>query len=210
MKGWWVLLLFLLPKLFDYDPALDPKPEPDPGPDPKPDPKPEPDPMDDYDPQPGSEPLWVLPGNDYQVRPGSFGQKRPFASSNPTTHHTGSDIDADFGAPVLMPSRGTVVRNGGWAGSNAKATTVQLDAGPVIVFGAVHPDHMPAPGRRLERGELVGRIGRYPGGSTMLHFELWKVGSFKEKARPSGPWKWGADRPENLVNPTAYLQAMER
>ena len=196
----------------DPEPEPGPDPEPDPKPDPQPDPEPEPEPHgdDDYVPIPGAEPLWILPGNTKAVRPWSFGQKRPFSSSDPKTHHAGIDFDADELDPVVMPEAGVVVRNGGWAGSNAKATTVQLFGGPVLIFGAVHPGHLPAPGRVLQRGELVGRIGKYPGGSTMLHIEQWTVGAFKDNPRPSGPWKWGSPRPAQLVDPTAYLQAMER
>lgn len=219
--AWPLLLLFLLaaggedvPRPKNGSKPPDPTPRPDP--EPTPDPAPEPDPDDDdgdpdvYEPQPGSEPLWILPGNDERIRPRSFGQRRPFGSANPTTHHTGSDIDADFLDAVLMPEDGVVVRNGGWSGANAKATTVQLFSGPVLVLGAIHPDHRPEPGAILRRGELVGRIGRYPRGSTMLHFEQWGVGSFKDKARPAGPWKWGDERPSNLVDPTAYLESMIR
>lgn len=211
---WLLLLAIIFAAAADETDETKPKPKPDPDPDPVPDPTPDPD-VDDgdpdiYEPKPGSEPLWLLPGNDEKIRKHSFGQRRPFASSNPTTHHTGSDIDADALDPVVMPEDGVIVRTGGWSGKNAKATTVQLLSGPVLILGAVHPDHLPKPGTLLKRGQLAGRIGTYPGGSTMLHFEQWTVGSFKDKARPAGPWKWGADRPANLVDPTAYLKAMER
>lgn len=209
------LLIFLFggdrSKVDDVEPP-DPEPDPPdpPGPEPDPLPKPKPKPDDDYQPQPGAEPLWVLPGNNNPVRNYSFGQGRPFASEDPQTHHAGIDIRAKAGDAVVMPERGTVVRNQGWAGKRAKATIVQLHSGPVVVFGAVDPDHLPKPGIVLERGELVGRIGTYPKGSSMLHFELWKVGSFKDAPRPSGPWKWDGERPGALINPYQYLESMVR
>lgn len=192
------------------DPEPDPPEPPGPLPEPDPLPKPPPRPDDAFQPVPGSEPLWVLPGNKNPVRASSFGQGRPYASENPTTHHTGVDIRARAGDPVVMPEDGTVVRNQGWSGDHAKATIVQLWSGPVLVFGAVDPDHLPKPGTPLRRGELVGRIGVYPKGSQMLHFEQWKVGSFKDAPRPPGPWKWDAPRPAALVNPYEYLSAMVR
>ncbi len=209
---WLLLLALIFAAAADEEKKTKPKPDPEPDPDPVPDPDPDVDDGDPdvYEPIPGSEPLWILPGNNEKVRAHSFGQRRPFGSSDPTTHHAGSDIDADALDPVVMPEDGIVVRNAGWSGPNAKKTTVQLLSGPVIIFGAVHPDHRPQVGKLLRRGELVGRIGTYPGGSTMLHIEQWKVGTWKDKERPRGPWKWDQPRPDALVDPTSYLKSMVR
>lgn len=202
---WPVLLLLLLlgqRRRPEPDPRPQPRPEPSPWPEPGPAPWPEPEPP------PGLEPAWVLPGNAQTVQASSFGQGRPFGSSDPTKHHAGIDVDAELLDPVVMPEAGTVVRTGGWVGAMAKSVTVQLDTGPQIVFGALHPDHLPTRGARLERGELVGRIGRYPNGGTMLHFELWAPGTWSGHARPSGPWPWGEAQPAALLDPTNYLRSM--
>jgi len=164
--------------------------------------------VDDFPPQPGDSPLWMLPANDYKPRE-DFGERRPFKGGPPKTHHAGADLDSTVLAPVLMPEPGTVIRTGGWAGPLAKAITVELDRGPVLIFGAMDPEHLPAKGAKLLRGELVGRTGVYPKGQSMLHFELWAPGSFAKKPRPKSPWKWETPKPANLLDPTAYLQTME-
>lgn len=173
---------------------------------PKPEPPPEPAPdVDVYEPVPGSEPLWMLPGNDHGVRSWSFKQRRPFGSSNPTKHHRGIDIDAEALDPVLMPEAGQVIKRQGWSGTLTRGLHVQLFSGPLLIVGALHPSKDIAKvGDVLQRGELLGRIGTYPGGSTMLHVEQWTVGAERV------PWLWQKPRPAELVDPTAYLKSMER
>lgn len=195
------------PELDDDDDLVDDDEDTEPAPMPHPKPSP-------YEPVPGNEPLWILPGNTNKVRTSSFGQGRPYGSDNPKTHHAGVDVRAIVrkrgGDPVLMPEDGTVIRNAGWSGRRAKATYVQLHSGPVLIFGAMDPDYLPPPGTVLKRGELVGRMGVYPKGSTMLHLEMWKAGMWQDKPRPRGPWKHGEDMPAGLVDPTPYMQSMVR
>jgi len=177
--------------------------------------EPEPPPENDdqpYVPQPGLSPLWPLPRSRRRWRPSSFGQARPFGSSKPTRAHEGIDIRAKEGDPVLAPTDGTVIGVQGWDGPNTRGLLFQSWGGPVLVFGAVKPGSYPKPGTpaaTVKRGEKIAEIGRYPGGSTMLHFEVWKVGTTKRK-----PWPWrptqaerDAVRPAALVNPQKYLAA---
>ena len=211
---WWVVLILLLPRILGSykGPEKKKKPEDDDDDDdveldPGIDEDAETPDVDDFPPQPGDTPLWMLPADAYNPRE-DFSERRPWKGGEPKTHHAGADLDSTILAPVLMPEPGTVIRTGGWAGPLAKAITVELDRGPVLIFGAMHPEHLPAKGAELLRGELVGRTGIYPGDNTMLHFELWAPGSFATKPRPKGPWKWGAPKPANLLDPTAYLQTM--
>jgi murein DD-endopeptidase MepM/ murein hydrolase activator NlpD len=72
----------------------------------------------------------------------------------------------------------------------------------MLVFGAVAPGSYPAKGTQLKRGELIARIGRYPKGDTMLHFEVYKVGTTKRVR-----WPYGQAQPPQLVDPHPYLLA---
>lgn len=115
----------------------------------------------------------------------------------------GIDVRARYLDAVRMPEAGTIVGIQGWRGELTRGVLAQLDRGPLVVFGALHPEHLPEVGRHYLRGEMIGRIGEYPHGSHMLHFELWR-GSTR------GHWAWGAPRPEDLIDPTAYLQSALR
>lgn len=178
-----------------------PSPDPEPDPMPKPDPPPPPVPQ----PPPGSQVLFPLPGSKEKVRASSFGSGRPWGSAHPTTRHPGIDINANYLDPVIAPEDGVVAKIQGWDGKGTRGVLLQLLNGPVLVFGAVHPDHLPEKGAVIRRGELVGRIGRYPKGDTMLHFEMWKVG---ELARPD--WLPGTDPPAGLLDPFLYLSNAKR
>lgn len=156
-----------------------------------------------YEPMPGLSPLWPLPTAPRKWWPKSFGGRRPWKSPDPSHHHKGVDIHAPEGAPVVAPTDGTVLSDSGWSGPNTRGVMFQSDGGPVLVFGAVAPgsyrDDFPY---RVKRGEKIAEIGRYPGGSTMLHLELYKVGTRKRVV-----WPWGTPQPETLVNPHPYLLA---
>lgn len=178
-----------------------PTPEPEPDPEPQPD-EPEPQPEPPPDPIPGFSPLWPLPSSPRKWRPSSFSSGRPWASANPTSHHSGIDIRAKEGDPVRVPREGVVIGKTGWRGPNTRGVLFQSFGGPMLVFGAVAPGSFPPAGTILERGELIGRIGRYPGGDTMLHFEVWKVGTTKRQK-----WLWNQPQPAALVNPHQYLLA---
>lgn len=216
---WFALLvmLFLPAKPGRPKPGPGPSPEPDPEPGPAPQPMPDggevedvdpPTPDDEgegekpYVPQPGMSPLWPVPKSARRWRSTSFGSARPWKSPNPTRHHSGIDIRAKQGDPVLAPDGGTVIDSTGWRGANTRAVLLQMDGGPVLVFGAVAPGSYPLDGTRVERGEQIATIGKYPGGSQMLHLEVYQVGTTKRK-----PWYWGKPQPSGLINPTNYLQA---
>jgi murein DD-endopeptidase MepM/ murein hydrolase activator NlpD len=155
-----------------------------------------------YVPTPGASPLWPLPGSARRWRSTSFGSQRPWLSPNPTRHHSGIDIRAKQGDPVLSPDSGTVINTSGWRGPDTATVFLQMDGGPMLVFGAVAPGSYPVKGARVSRGQKIAEVGRYPGGSTMLHLELHKVGTTKRI-----PWMWGKPQPGSLVDPTNYLLA---
>jgi len=198
---WWLWLipLFLLAPKQAKAGELPPPPQP---------PDPEPDPGDDQpyepppDPVPGLSPLWPLPSSPRKWRRTSFGSPRPWGSSSPTGHHKAIDIRAKQNDPVVVPTNGVVVGDTGWVGPGTRGVLFQSFGGPMLVFGAVAPGSYPAKGTELKRGELVARVGKYPGGSTMLHFEAYKVG-IRKRVR----WPYGKPQPPQLVDPHSYLLA---
>lgn len=134
----------------------------------------------------------------------SVGSKRP-AHGDQTRYHAGIDLDAREGAPVVATESGTIVATQGWAGGNAKAILLETDTGVVVNYGAVAPNswkefgvHV---GKHVPAGHPIARIGVYPKGSTMLHFELYESGT-----RKASKWMLGDPAPPNLIDPTKYLQ----
>ena len=116
--------------------------------------------------------------------------------------HKGIDIDAVEGDPVVATEAGRVILVQGWDGPGTRGVLVQTYGGPMLVYGALDPVGLPQVGTVLQRGEPIGRIGVYPGGSTMLHFETYRAGT---TIRPA--WRYGTPQPETVVNPNSYLDA---
>lgn len=149
--------------------------------------------------------IWPLshnrPATVYTSGAKSFGSNRD--SGNRL--HAGIDLPASAGTPVVAPESGKIVETQGWDGPNAKALLMETDSGVVLLFGAVAPNSWKefglAKGSRVKRGQGVARIGVYPHGSTMLHFEIYKKGTTKNERWLPGKY------PENLIDPTEYLQA---
>lgn len=161
-------------------------------------------------PAPGAAPLWPLVGRPLgtSVRPSrSFGALR----ANGTKYHAGMDLGAPEGTLVVAPEDGTLVASQGWDGLNAKAVLLETarEGGPVLFFGAVAPGSWPTDAqgdlikKEVKRGEVIARLGHYPGGSTMLHFEMYKRG-----ARQNRKWYTTAPRPAPLLDPKPYVESM--
>lgn len=158
----------------------------------------------------GPAPAWPLPGYRKFSRQ-SFGGNRPWNSPNPERYHAGVDIHCPRGSVVVAAEDGTVVRSQGWRSRKGfpdrttKALLLQLDTGPVLVYGALIPDSWRAygvsVGSRVRRGQPLGQVGTYPNGDTMLHFEARKQGATK-----ADPWYVSDDSPSNLLNVTPYLE----
>lgn len=174
---------------------------------------------------------WLFPLHNwaYEVpmapHPGGFGTVR--------THHVheGVDLYAPVGTPVYAVEDGEVVAIETFTGPYAappspwwretEAVLVQGKSG-VVVYGEIRADQRWRNYWRAEthvqRGEFLGHILRvlqHDKGRplSMLHLELYTPGT--QMTRPwdfpanpeDGPW---ADRPRELMDPTAHLRAAER
>lgn len=162
------------------------------------------------EPRPGAAPLWPLPGVSSKGKPtslGSFGAPR----KQGTKFHAGVDLGAPEGTVVVAPEDGTLVRDQGWDGLNAKALLLETarPGGPVLLFGGVAPGSWPVnekgrlDKRFVRRGEPIAVIGRYPNGGTMLHFETYVRGT-----RQNRKWFQMRPKPGSLIDPTPYVGAM--
>lgn len=147
-----------------------------------------------------SSPVWPLP--DVTRRRWTFGASR----ANGTRRHAGVDLYAPRGSVVLAPESGEVVATQGFNGPNAVALVMQTDSGPAILFGEVEPGSWTRlgleVGSRVEAGQPVATVGINPGGSQMLHLEMYRDGT-----RRNYRWMAGNPAPEQLLDPTQYLQA---
>ena len=120
-------------------------------------------------------------------------------------HHAGIDIITPYGTPVVATETGRIVATGPWDGGQAKSLMLETNSGVVVNYGAVAPDSWQEfgvdVGSQVKAGQPIARIGRYPAGTSMLHFELYLAGT-----RKSAKWKGGKAPPPNLLDPTNYLQ----
>lgn len=147
-----------------------------------------------------SSPIWPLPA--VTRRRWTFGADRPRGR-----RHAGVDLYAPKGSIVLAPEGGVVIATQRFVWQDRHdALLFQTDSGPVILFGEVLPGSWVAIGAnigsRVERGQPIARVGVNPGGSSMLHYEMYTRGT-----RKNSRWYAGKTPPPNLLDPTRYLQA---
>ncbi len=84
--------------------------------------------------------------------------------------HSGIDIGAPMGAPVVAAGSGTIV-SAGWFGGYGKAIVIQHNGIQQTLYGHLSEVFV-QPGQRIEQGMVIGRVGS-TGNSTgpHLHFE---------------------------------------
>jgi murein DD-endopeptidase MepM/ murein hydrolase activator NlpD/peptidoglycan hydrolase-like protein with peptidoglycan-binding domain len=134
------------------------------------------------------------------------GRRFLWARSGATRYHVAVDLWAHFNDPVVACQNGTIVRTYPFCcGDNKTSWALIVDHGNVVInYGEVAPDSLQRAGLRIgssvRAGQLIGFIGRNPGGSSMLHFETYSPGT-----RQSKSWRQGQPRPSELLNPTRYL-----
>ncbi len=154
-------------------------------------------------------PLWMLPTVKPTLdirRARSFGAKRPAHKQGQCLrYHGGVDLGAPFWSPVVAPESGTVTQTQTFFGPEAYALFLTTDTGIVLLMGEVWPDSWDEfgvhKGSRVNKGDPIARVGRSPGGGTMLHFEAYTLGT-----RRTEQWCRDAPPPPNLLDPTLYAQ----
>jgi murein DD-endopeptidase MepM/ murein hydrolase activator NlpD len=84
--------------------------------------------------------------------------------------HSGVDIGAPMGAPVVAAATGTIVSSG-WLGGYGKTIVIQHNGVQQTLYGHLSEVFV-QPGQRIEQGTVIGRVGS-TGNSTgpHLHFE---------------------------------------
>ena len=112
-----------------------------------------------------------------------FGMRRHPVSRR-RAFHSGLDIGARTGTPVVAPVSGRVV-SAGYAGTMGRRIRIQTDSGEFLYFGHLSSISCKT-GQRVSQGQKIGKVGS-TGRSTgpHLHFAIRKNGRF--------------------VNPEAYL-----
>ena len=132
----------------------------------------------------GSDAEWVGTGIFAWPLPQSFTITSQFGyRTDPFTgeisYHSGTDIAAPYGTPVLAAAGGTVtVANATdpWGGSYGYYVKIQHD-GTFDTLYAHCSSICVTPGQRVQQGEVIGYVGS-TGNSTgnHLHFEVWENG----------------------------------
>lgn len=144
-----------------------------------------------------SSPIWPLtsPPKDWTAL-GSFGAPRDGGDRR----HQGVDLYAPVDAPLLALEDGVIVGKQGWDGSGTAGVWVDHSTYTAL-YGAVRPGSFGATGTAVKAGVPFATIGKYPKGSSMLHFEAWQLGT-----RPTRPKWYSGDPPSALYDPSEYLQ----
>lgn len=177
-----------------------------------------------FEEQPGNQapawnpgkPTWPLPTPPKSWGAGSkFAARRPWKKTVPQTrYHTGIDLAASPGTPVLAPEAGTIIApNTGWeynvnTGKGVKALIMQTNSGLTILLGGIRPDSaIVKAGQKVQAGEKLAEVGRYPLGDSMLHFTLHNALLSEKEVNARKSWPFGQPPPANVIDPAAYLGA---
>lgn len=91
-------------------------------------------------------------------------------------YHSGVDIGANYGAPILAADSGIVIASG-WMGGYGKAVIIDHGGGISTLYGH-NSELLVSEGSRVQKGQMIARCGAtgYATGPH-LHFEVRKNGS---------------------------------
>lgn len=153
-------------------------------------------------------PAWPLPG-----QAAAMTSMREFGASRKKKWHAGIDLKAPEGTVVVAMESGRVtkivrgwdnIREGKHVGNTARIL-IEGDTGPVVNYAAVGIDSWEPfglkRGDRVQKGQPIARVGRYPDGGQMLHLETYRHGT-----RDNLRWMKGSPAPEGLLDPTFYVE----
>lgn len=163
-----------------------------------------------------TQPIWPLPSAPKSWSGGgSYGAKRPWNKPQ-TRWHTGTDLAAPAGMPVLATEPGVIVApNSGWESKTVngqligvKSLIMRTDSGKTLLYGGIRPNSaVVKAGERVVMGQKLAEIGNYPLGDHMLHFNVFNKAMTEAQVNAQKEWKLGGAKPTNLVDSGAYLKA---
>lgn len=139
---------------------------------------------------------------------GSFAAKRPWSGTQ-TRWHTGTDLGAPLGSPVLAPESGTIVApDSGWeynakTGKGVKAIILASDSGRTWLLGGIKPGSGSAlvkTGQRVEAGQPIAEVGEYDGGGKMVHVSVYKGTLTEAQINKQKKWPKDGPRPPDLID----------
>jgi len=143
--------------------------------------------------------------------PGAFGVNRHLHV------HTGVDLYAPYGCPVMAMEDGVVIKVAWFTGlvigmpwwNDTRAVYVQGASG-VFCYGEVQESPVIKEGVKVKQGDVIGYVlsvlRKYKGRPmSMLHLEQYSPGHTDEWDE----WKIGEPKPGHLYDPTPFLLTIE-
>lgn len=124
-------------------------------------------------------------------------------------YHLGVDLFARRMDPVFACEQGRIVhfmpRFLYLAGKPNYTSALFVEHEHVTInYGEVHPESLQRTGLKVgdpvRAGQLLGFVGINPGGSSMLHFEVYRRG-----VKTNQRWAKNEPRPTHILNPVKYL-----
>lgn len=115
--------------------------------------------------------IWEMPVNGAITA--RYGEQRAINGSAPSGHHSGTDIGADFGTPILATNAGRVVLA---RQLKVHGNMIVIDHGGGLFSGYAHLSAFNVTeGQRVEQGQQIGEVGS-TGLSTGAHLH-WEMAS---------------------------------
>lgn len=136
-----------------------------------------------------------------------FKAKRP-TNKPQTRYHAGVDLSASLNDEVLAPEDMIIVdADRGWE-ETVVATLAHTASGKAIIFGGLKKGTSLPKNTMLKAGQPFARIGAYPKGSTMLHFQLYDALISPAEANHTQSWYVNTPKPAHLTDPMPYLTSL--